>query len=323
MGKIVLNLISNAFKYTFEGTISVGFEKFSDDPEIILTVSDTGIGIAPDELPHLFERFHRVEGAHGRTDEGTGIGLALVQELVKLHGGTISVESEQGKGSIFTVRLPLGAAHLPRERIQAGPFQASSLPHKADAYVEEARVWLPDVSAQLPVESFVDKNETTNNGHKAKGDILLADDNADMREYVSRLLAPHYRVTAVSNGREALAAALRNLPDLVLSDVMMPHLDGFGLLKALRSNPQTSTLPVILLSARAGEESKVEGLEAGADDYLVKPFTARELVARVATHMEMSQARRTATERGGAARAGRGIARANNQNSRQHHRRLR
>lgn len=280
--KIVLNLISNAFKYTLEGEVAVELRASDDGAEVVLLVRDTGAGIPPEELPRLFERFHRVTGARGRTHEGTGIGLALVQELVKLHGGRVDVESVQGQGSTFSVRLPFGFAHLPRERVGAASTQVSTAT-RADTFVEEAERWLPlhrhavDGAGLMPVSD--------------RSRVLLADDNADMRDYVSRLLESAYHVTAVANGQEALNAALANPPDLVLSDVMMPVLDGFGLVNALRAQPRTRTLPVILLSARAGEEARVEGLQSGADDYLVKPFTARELLARVETHLRMSRLR--------------------------------
>lgn len=301
--KVVLNLISNAFKFTFQGEISVALAQTQDGSAAQLTVRDTGTGIPAEEMPRLFERFHRVEGARGRTHEGTGIGLALVQELVKLHGGGISAQSELGRGSAFSVRIPFGSAHLPKERIGAARAEDSPAAFTAtrtDAYVDEALGWLwPDY--QGPETSFHPQageragSATPKPG--ARGQVLLADDNADMLAYVSRLLDPHFDVVAVSDGRQALERALAHPPDLILSDIMMPGLDGFALLKALRAEPSTSTLPVILLSARAGEESRVEGIEAGADDYLVKPFTARELLARVTTHLEMSRLRRQAAER--------------------------
>jgi signal transduction histidine kinase len=307
--KVVLNLMSNAFKFTFEGEIEVDLEPPHEGSTAKLTVRDTGTGIPLEEMPRLFERFHRVDGARGRTQEGTGIGLALVQELVKLHGGSIFVQSELGRGSTFTVHIPFGVAHLPRERIGVASTAASTAT-RADAYVDEALTWLhfdtpepasgskqarqPDIPATwVPAPSKLDGAAQPG----ARGRVLLADDNADMRDYVFRLLSPYFDVEAVSDGQEALARALDHPPDLVLSDVMMPGLDGFALLQALRAEPATSTLPVILLSARAGEESRVEGIEAGADDYLVQPFTARELLARVTTHLAMSRLRRQATER--------------------------
>ena len=290
--KVVLNLISNAFKFTFEGEITVVLEPAPDAASAKLTVRDTGTGIPLEEMPHLFERFHRVEGARGRTHEGTGIGLALVQELVKLHGGSIFVQSEPGQGSAFAVYIPFGTAHLPQDRIGAASNTVSTAT-RAEAYVDEAIGWLPQNGERTPVAPWFGGAVNP----AVRGRVLLADDNADMRDYVHHLLSPHFVVESVSDGQQALEQALENPPDLVLSDVMMPILDGFGLLKALRADPRTSTLPVILLSARAGEESRVEGIEAGADDYLVKPFTARELLARVTTHLAMSRLRREAAER--------------------------
>jgi signal transduction histidine kinase len=267
--KVVLNLLSNAFKYTLDGSVTVSVVRDAD--AVRLVVRDTGIGIPAHEQPRLFDRFHRVEGARGRTHEGTGIGLALVQELARQHGGGVTVESEPGVGSTFTVTLPLGSAHLPAARVRDATAPASD-PSGAAAYVEEALRWLPDAedhAAPDPAEP------------RSSDRILLADDNADMREYVRRLLQPRWEVEAVGNGREALAAARRRRPDLVVTDVMMPELDGFGLLAALRADPALRDLPVLMLSARAGEEATLEGLQAGADGYLVKPFTARELAARV------------------------------------------
>ncbi len=301
--KVVLNLISNAFKFTLEGEIEVGLEPGQDGATARLTVRDTGTGIPLGEMPRLFERFHRVEGARGRSQEGTGIGLALVQELVKLHGGSIFVQSELGSGSTFTVHIPFGTAHLPRERV--GTTSAAASPAtRAKAYVDEALGWLPLDGSDLATGSKAGPERETftpwfdgSPQPARRGRVLLADDNADMRAYVHRLLSPHFEVEAVSDGKEALERARNNPPDLILSDVMMPDLDGFALLKALRAEPSTGTLPVILLSARAGEESRVEGIEAGADDYLVKPFTARELLARVTTHLAMSRLRRQAAER--------------------------
>lgn len=304
--KVVLNLVSNAFKFTFEGGITVSLEPSQDGLSAVLTVQDTGTGIPHEEMPRLFERFHRVEGARGRTHEGTGIGLALVQELVKLHGGSISAESELGRGSTFTVTIPFGSSHLPAERISAAPAQASTAT-RAEMYVDEALAWIRlDGEGHQPASFHwaaepLQAEDTAIDGHGPKGvkrgTVLLADDNADMRGYIERLLSPHFDVHAVSDGREAFERAIEHPPDLILSDVMMPGLDGFGLLKELRLHPATSTLPVILLSARAGEESRVEGIEAGADDYLVKPFTARELLARVTTHLEMAKLRREAARR--------------------------
>ena len=296
--KIVFNLLSNAFKFTFYGSIKVTLREL--DGQVELKVSDTGTGIPPQELPHLFERFHRVKGARGRSYEGSGIGLALVQELVKLHGGNVRVQSEFGAGSVFTISIPTGSAHLPADRLGAART-LSSTGISGRVYVEEVLKWLPegdtyadamhafDVSSAAPSTA-----QPQSGGSRAR--ILLADDNADMREYVRRLLAERYEVHAVADGEAALHVARAQEVDLVLSDVMMPNLDGFGLLKALRSDERTKTIPVILLSARAGEGSRVEGMVAGADDYLVKPFSARELLARVEAHLNLQRVRKEAEQ---------------------------
>ncbi|MEP0890484.1 ATP-binding protein [Leptolyngbya sp. FACHB-8] len=283
--KIVLNLLSNAFKFTFEGQISVSLRPV--DASVELVVQDTGTGIPAHELPHLFERFHRVAGAPGRSYEGSGIGLSLVQELVRLHKGTVTVSSVVGKGSTFVVRLLMGYAHLPSEQIQAARTQASTALNST-AYVEEALGWVVEDRAPPAKEAVLSPHAFTR--------ILLADDNADMRHYLQRLLSEHYAVEAVADGQAALEAIRLQLPDLVLTDVMMPRLDGFELLRQLRADPRTREIPILLLSARAGEEAAIEGLEAGADDYLVKPFSARELLARVATSLELGRSRQAASQ---------------------------
>ena len=276
--KILLNLLSNALKFTSQGEITV---RLRSTPEVAeLTVEDTGIGITPEEMPRLFERFHRVAETTGRTHEGTGIGLALVQELVTLHSGIIRAESVFGQGSCFVVTIPRGTTHLPPERISVS--DAAPAPHIASQYLAEALRW----SAEPPAAPTP---PTPRQGY-----VLLADDNADMRDYVIRILGNRHEVEAVPDGQAALEAVRRRQPDIILTDIMMPRLDGLGLLAALRADPITSSLPVILLSARAGDEARVEGLEAGADDYLVKPFSARELLARVGTHLELARARSAA-----------------------------
>jgi signal transduction histidine kinase len=284
--KIVLNLLSNAFKYTFDGSIEVKLEPRGE--RIELTVSDTGTGIPEHELPRLFDRFHRVAGARGRTHEGSGIGLALVQELVRMHGGTVSVSSRVGQGSAFTVSIPRGSAHLPAERLgdERTPAPVST---RADAYLAEAARWLPDDARTPPPVSTSTPDPTVPR-------ILLADDNADMRDYVRRILARRWDVETAADGAAALAAAERRPPDLILTDVMMPAVDGFGLLQAVRARPALAAIPVIMLSARAGDEARVGGLAAGADDYLVKPFSARELVARVETQLKLRRQHRAAED---------------------------
>jgi PAS domain S-box-containing protein len=293
--KIVLNLLSNAFKFTFKGEIGVKVATAADGGHVEITVRDTGTGIPPAELPHVFERFRRVEGASGRSFEGSGIGLALVRELVKLHGGDIRVESELDRGSVFTVSIPFGTSHLPADRLDVSPAHISTNV-RAQAYLEEAMGWPEGGSTtEMPhASSSEDLGLPISGTGACRHRVLLADDNPDMRDYVRRLLTEQYEVEAVGDGQAALEAAWRRRPDLVLSDIMMPRLDGFSLLKALRNDGELGDVPVIFLSARAGEEAKVEGLEAGADDYLGKPFSARELLARVRANIDMASLRREA-----------------------------
>jgi PAS domain S-box-containing protein len=285
--KIVLNLLSNALKFTFEGEIAVSLRLQGSDFELI--VRDTGIGIAPADLPHVFDRFHRIKGARARTQEGTGIGLALVAELAKLHGGSARAESAEGQGTTFSIRVPRGDRHLAPDRIGAARTLPSTsvgvAPHLAEA-LRWTSTADPRASRDVPGTSA---EET---GHRAK--ILLADDNADMRDYLTRLLRERWDVEAVSDGDAALAAVRRDPPDLVLADVMMPGLDGFGLLRAIRSDPDRRLLPVILLSARAGEEATAEGLGAGANDYVVKPFSARDLLVRIGSKLAVAGVAREA-----------------------------
>jgi PAS domain S-box-containing protein len=292
--KIVLNLLSNAFKFTFEGEIKVSLGWCRDHVE--LSVRDTGIGIPAPELSHIFARFHRVRGTRSRTHEGTGIGLSLVQELVKMQGGEIQVQSVEGQGSVFTVSIPTGHAHLPKERLN-GTRSLVSTRLNATPFVEEALLWSQSntsSSASHPGELGLTISSTPSASRAPSVRILFADDNADMRNYVWRLLEELYEVETVDDGQAALESILANPPDLVLTDVMMPRLDGFGLLRALRADERTRTLPLIMLSARAGEEARVEGLIAGVDDYLIKPFSARELLARIGTLLEMTRLRRVA-----------------------------
>jgi signal transduction histidine kinase/DNA-binding response OmpR family regulator/anti-sigma regulatory factor (Ser/Thr protein kinase) len=279
--KIVLNLLSNALKFTRTGDITVRVS--ADDAGAVLTVADTGVGVPLDEQPLLFDRFHRVSGAWSRSHEGTGIGLALVRELAELHGGGVTVSSEPGHGSTFTVTVPFGVAHLPADRM----VEESSAAVDIDArlYVEEAQWW------SVPAEPSTDTAPEATRAHSG-GRILLADDNVDLRDHVARLLRPSWEVVAVPDGEAAFAEAARLPFDLVLTDVMMPRLDGFGLIKRLRADERTRDIPIVVLSARAGEEASSEGLSAGADDYLVKPFSARDLLARVRANLELGQQRR-------------------------------
>jgi len=282
--KIILNLLSNAFKYTLSGGIRV--EVRDEGDEAVVVVEDSGVGIAAEELPRLFDRFHRIEGQPGRTQEGTGIGLALVKELVALHGGTITAESEIGRGTRFTIRLHSGLAHLPREQVveAQGARPISSM---SEAFVAEGLRW-----PTAPTQPALVAPETD-----ALAYLLVADDNADMRDHIVRLLRPiGYEVATVADGETALESMRARKPDLLISDVMMPGLDGFGLLQEIRADPDLRATPVLMLSARAGEEATVDGIEAGADDYLTKPFAARELIARVNANLSIARARLAVAE---------------------------
>jgi signal transduction histidine kinase len=278
--RIVLNLVSNAFKYSREGTIAVHVEQIGT--EVLVRVSDTGVGIPEEQLGMIFDRFHRIETVQGRSQEGTGIGLAMVKELVRLHQGTITVTSTPGAGSIFTITIPVGKDHLPIDKIVALPEPV--LKH-TEGFVAEALKWLPELSEDKEVD------EIENIGARAGGTVLLVDDNADMREYVQRLLSVQFTVITAINGEEAFLKMLEFRPDLLLSDIMMPVMDGFGLLEKVRSHPGVQHTPVIFLSARAGDEAKIEGLDGGADDYLVKPFSAKELLARVDANIRIARSR--------------------------------
>jgi signal transduction histidine kinase/DNA-binding response OmpR family regulator/serine phosphatase RsbU (regulator of sigma subunit) len=284
--RVVLNLVSNAFKVTASGGITVRVG--ARDSWLELSVADTGPGIAVEEQTRIFERFHRVRDLQARSHEGTGIGLALVQEIVELHHGEITVQSVVGEGAEFIVRIPFGREHLPAEHVSdAAPVLD---PAVAELFVHEALSWLPE-TGQVPAVAAA-----ATGASRTVGRVLIADDNPDLRQYLARLLAPHWHVETVGDGVEALASIHAHRPDLLVTDVMMPRLDGFGLVQQLRNDPETQDLPIVMLSARAGEESSIEGLASGADDYLPKPFSGRELLARVRAHLELSVARRQSSD---------------------------
>ena len=295
--KIVLNLLSNALKATFDGEIRVSIA--AEGNGALLTIHDTGTGISAEDLPNLFERFRRIEGARRRSHEGSGIGLALVHELVTMHGGSVEVQSHVGEGTDFKVRLPFGHEHLKHGNIVRDGGSPLVLQGSAIAFVQEALGWLPGHD-QLQQEVAGSVGDETPGGNQlrsaARPVVLLVDDNTDMREYVRSLLAARFTVIPADNGRTALEEIHRHTPDLVLTDAMMPEMDGFALLNELRRDTATALIPIIMLSARAGEEARIEGVQAGADDYLTKPFAARELIARVDAQLKMSRMRRDAAE---------------------------
>ena len=286
--KVVLNLLSNALKFTFDGSITVRVARRG--AEAVLTLTDTGVGVPAAEMPRLFERFHRIENTRARSSEGSGIGLALVKELVGLHGGTIDATSTEGAGTTFTICLPIGTAHLPADALDARPVPSSS--GISDPYVQEALRWLPPDPGRY--------RRPARNRPAAIGSVstlhMPARAGGRRQHRHARLPGPAaagagYEVAAVADGRAALETIRAELPDLVVSDVMMPKLDGLGLVAALRADPRTAAIPVLLLSARAGQEASIEGLRAGADDYLVKPFAAADLLARVRANVELARLR--------------------------------
>ena len=277
--KVFYNLLSNAFKFTAPGgKIRLDVERVVQDgqPWVAVQVKDTGQGIPASELPHVFDRFYQVDGSAARAHEGTGIGLALVKELVDLHGGSIGVESEIGFGSTFTVRLP------------AAPVREGA--ETADPIEEETafpdRSWLLEEDVQPDAPSDAAPAEAAG-AEPGRASILVVDDNADMRAYLRDRLGGRYRVREARDGVEGLEQARAEPPDLVLADVMMPRMDGYALCRAIRQDAALSHIPVVLLTAKADDVSKREGLEQGADDYLTKPFNAEELALRVENLIEL------------------------------------
>jgi signal transduction histidine kinase len=293
--KIVLNLLSNAFKFTLAGEVSVKLTTQKD--WVVLEVRDTGSGIAADDLPHVFERFRRGRTERARSAEGSGIGLSLVQELVKLHRGEIELASEVDRGTTFTVRMRRGSKHLPAEHI--GVAARKSVAAGAAPYIEEISGWLGDADEPEAAVAKGPQRETAKRASVGPADgadrILVVDDNADMRRYLRRILQEHWKVDTATDGMLALARVRKSPPDLLIADLMMPGLDGLSLLRALREDPNCAGVPVMVLSARANEDASVDALSAGADDYLPKPFSARELTTRVA--VQLARARLRAAER--------------------------
>jgi CheY-like chemotaxis protein len=276
---------------------------------MLFSVQDTGCGIPSHEINRIFEKFHRVHDQKGRSFEGTGIGLALTQELVKLHGGKLELESTYGQGTTFSVQLPIGNTHLPKAQlVHSDHNDLVNLTSRVygQSVVEEASHWAtrnskdnttnPAGGAMSTASSDTNSTLALQTAQwvpiSSRGcRILIADDSEDMRRYVKGVLLQFYDVIETPNGQEALSMAVQQTPDLIISDDSMPSLGGLGLLKVIRSSPETRAIPFILLSAKAGEEARVEGLLAGADDYLAKPFNARELIARVHTHLDIARMR--------------------------------
>ncbi|MBV8761575.1 MAG: GAF domain-containing protein, partial [Deltaproteobacteria bacterium] len=286
--KIVSNLLSNALKFTFEGSITVTLRALTLHAELVVT--DTGIGIPQAELPNLFKRFHRVRGARARTLEGSGIGLAIVQDLVQRMGGQLTVTSREGAGTSFTVWLPFKTA-----RTLADSSSLASSRTIATNLAEEASRWSSETHDPSHVKDDL-LGEPTLHVDGPRATLVVADDNADVRDYLKKLLGTHWNVELAADGVTAFELTRRLRPDIVLADVMMPGLDGFALVRNIRADADLRYTPVILLTARAGEQSAIEGLLAGADDYIAKPFSPRELVARIRGQSELARMRRRAEE---------------------------
>ncbi|HEY0936569.1 MAG TPA: chemotaxis protein CheB, partial [Trebonia sp.] len=294
--KIVSNLLSNALKHTFQGEIAVELRSRTQHAE--LTVRDSGVGIPADELPHIFKRFHRVRNARARSHEGSGMGLSLTQELIHQHGGRIRVRSSEGTGTTFTVWVPASPRDEPGRPPEAAAEgeETGRGSNLATALALAASRWDPPLAGPGPSGEILEAEtagaDPVLRPRASGAHVLVADDNADMRAYLARLLGARWRVTAAKDGEEALRLARRLHPDLVLADVMMPQRDGVSLLRALRAEPGLQDTPVLLLTARVGHDAAVDGLLAGADDYIAKPFSARELVARVGGQIVLARVRR-------------------------------
>lgn len=281
--KIILNLLSNALKYSKKGKILVTIKQ--QDNQLLVTIKDDGVGIPADQVEKIFDRFHRIESTSGRSQEGTGIGLSMVRELVRIHEGTIRVESVVGEGSSFIISIPLGKDHLDESMLVSEYLSKEN--SLIESFSEEALQWVNendhDIHEPVSIHALAIQGEAPL--------ILLADDNSDMREYVKRILSSRCTVHTANNGAEAIEMFRQNNYELIITDVMMPVMNGFELVDKIRKDYYKKNTPVIFLSARAGEEAKMEGIDAGADDYLVKPFSSRELIAKVEANIKIARNR--------------------------------
>ena len=287
MEKAIMNLLSNAFKFTpAGGTILVELDQ-NDEEHFTLSVEDTGVGIPEDKLERIFERFNTVDKAAPQEHEGTGIGLSLTKEIIELHGGQITAQNRPGQGAIFKIRMPVDALISTDGPERSGDFSGAT----QDENKENLREVKPYLLADLR-EDEADGEQTSeidspgmegeiNTGKHDRRRILIVEDNSDMRSFIKTLLERNYNLQIVTNGREGLEQALETKPDLILSDVMMPEMDGYTMTQKIKSSPETRDIPVILLSARADVTNRLEGLELGADDYLSKPFNSEELLSRI------------------------------------------
>ncbi|RIB14087.1 hypothetical protein C2G38_2196148 [Gigaspora rosea] len=286
---IVFNLCSNAIKHTWNGSISVRLylDHKNEQKMMVLEVSDTGVGIPKTILPNIFQRFYRVESQSSRSHEGAGIGLAIIKEFVKRHGGDITVTSAVNKGTTFKCWFPTGCKHLPINQIYYNNKKSHLISNdqknsKRRLYLEENSQWIQNYS------SLIQDNKIKKIYNK-KYQILVIDDNTDMRNYLSDLLK-EFNVICACDGQDAIQilSKLEKLPDLILSDIMMPNMNGYELLDLIRSNIRTQLIPIILLTAKAGEKSSIKGFEKGANDYLKKPFSSKKLISHIHNNIKLS-----------------------------------
>ncbi|MBD2244864.1 response regulator [Nostoc sp. FACHB-888] len=293
--KVVYNLLSNAMKFTPEGgTISVRLK--SEHDRCILQVKDTGIGIVKEQIPHLFERFRQAEGSANRSYEGSGLGLALVKELVELHGGQVTVESVYGEGTTFSLWLVPGNTHLPAQQLLETPTELNT----SRASVELADLELVDSTIDNIEDitiNFSSNIDTQNSALKTQHSILVVDDNPDLRTYVSEIFRRNgYHVRTARNGYEGHSVAKEIIPSLIVTDLMMPLVSGLEMIKMIRHEEKLKGTPIILLTAKIDEETRIEGTEHGADAYLAKPFNDRELLAEVRNLLALKENERRIVE---------------------------
>ncbi|HEY9629874.1 MAG TPA: response regulator [Coleofasciculaceae cyanobacterium] len=295
--KVLYNLLSNAIKFTeAKGAIEVNLRAAGD--HCLIQVKDTGVGIRPDQIPYLFERFRQADGSASRSHEGSGLGLALVKELVELHGGSVAVESIYGESTVFTIRLQTGRAHLPFEQVVEAPAELQS---------SRAAIELADIETELQeqgdlptIEAFTEAFTTAGTASTAQAltaKVLIVEDNADMRSYVSSILQRvGHEVHAARNGAEGFQIAQTLHPDIIVTDLMMPRVSGLEMIHMIRQQETLKGIPIILLTAKADEETRIEGAEQGADAYLSKPFNDRELLAEVRNLLALKASERKVAE---------------------------
>jgi signal transduction histidine kinase/ligand-binding sensor domain-containing protein/DNA-binding response OmpR family regulator len=278
--KIINNIISNSFKYTSEGgKIDVNVSK--DEKNLEIKISDTGMGISKERIDKVFDRFYQVDGSHTKEQEGTGIGLALTKELVELHKGEIKVESKEGEGTTLTVLLPLGKEHLKPEEIVEKEIQ-----EETTKTMEETE-FIPETEKskeKADIDVLLDTDLSADKAGKPL--LLIVEDNSDVGNYIIGHLEDDYRIQEAIDGEDGFNKSIEQIPDLIVSDVMMPKMDGFELCNKLKTDERTSHIPVILLTAKTTSKDKIEGYETGADDYIMKPFDANELIVRVKNLIE-------------------------------------